>query len=56
MNILYLDGHAAVSKGSQLKWGQWYGVFSGTTIPGTTVKVDSAVSTAALDDSEVKPD
>jgi prepilin-type N-terminal cleavage/methylation domain-containing protein/prepilin-type processing-associated H-X9-DG protein len=56
MNILYVDGHAASSKGSQLKWGQWYGVFSGTSIPGTTMKPDSPVSNAALDDSEVKPD
>jgi prepilin-type N-terminal cleavage/methylation domain-containing protein/prepilin-type processing-associated H-X9-DG protein len=56
MNVLYVDGHAASSKGSQLTWGQWYGVFSGTTIPGTTVKWDGPISNAALDASEIKPD
>jgi len=56
MNVVYVDGHAAASKGSQLLWGQWYGVFSGTTISGTSKKWDGPVSNAALDASEIKPD
>ncbi len=56
MNVVYVDGHAASSKGSQLIWGQWYNVFSGTSIPGTSKKWDGPVSNAALDESEIKPD
>jgi prepilin-type processing-associated H-X9-DG protein len=56
MNVVYIDGHARASKGSQLRWGQWYRVFSGTTITGTSKKVDGPVSNDALDNSEIKPD
>jgi len=56
VNVVYVDGHSAASKGSQLIWGQWYGVFSGTTVPGTSKKWDGPVSNATLDASEVKPD
>jgi prepilin-type N-terminal cleavage/methylation domain-containing protein/prepilin-type processing-associated H-X9-DG protein len=56
MNIVYVDGHSARSKGSQLIWGQWYGVFSGTSIPNSPKKWDGPVSNVALDDSEIPPD
>ena len=56
MNIVYVDGHSARSKGSQLIWGQWYGVFSGTSIPNSPKLWNGPVSNAALDDSEIKPD
>jgi prepilin-type processing-associated H-X9-DG protein len=56
MNVIYVDGHAGATKGSQLRWGQWYGVFTGTTINGTSKKVDGPVSNDALDSSEIKPD
>ena len=59
VNIVYVDGHAAGSKPSQLIWGQWYGVFSTTgtqPIPGSANKRwDGAVSNAALDASEIPP-
>jgi hypothetical protein len=35
VNIVYLDGHSAGNKPSQLIWGQRYGVLSGTVIPNT---------------------
>ena len=57
VNVIYVDGHADSRKGSQLQWGQWYGVFSGTTIPNTPgVRWDGPCSNAALDASEIKPD
>jgi prepilin-type N-terminal cleavage/methylation domain-containing protein/prepilin-type processing-associated H-X9-DG protein len=55
VNIVYVDGHSAGSKPSQLIWGQWYGVFSGTTIPGTSKRWDGPVSNANLDNSEIAP-
>jgi len=30
VNVIYVDGHSARSKPSQLTWGQFYGKFSGT--------------------------
>jgi prepilin-type processing-associated H-X9-DG protein len=56
VNVVYVDGHAAASKGSQLVWGQWYGVFSGTSIPGNSKKPNGPVSNSILDSSEIKPD
>lgn len=56
MNSVFTDGHAAGNKGSQLIWGQFYNVFSGTTIPGTSKRWDGFVSNPALDASEIKPD
>jgi len=55
MNSVFVDGHAAGSKGSRLTWGQFYGVFSGTVIPGTSKRWDGPVSNAALDQSEIPP-
>ena len=56
VNIVYVDGHSAGSKPSQLTWGQFYGVFSGpSTISGTTKRWDGPVSNAILDASEVAP-
>ncbi|MHB8521690.1 MAG: type II secretion system protein [Limisphaerales bacterium] len=56
MNTIYVDGHAGSSKGSQLIWGQWFGVFSGNSIPNSSKKWNGSVSNAALDASEIKPD
>jgi prepilin-type N-terminal cleavage/methylation domain-containing protein/prepilin-type processing-associated H-X9-DG protein len=56
MNIVYVDGHAGSSKGSQLIWGQWFGVFDGKSIANSTKKWDGKVSNDALDNSEIKPD
>jgi prepilin-type N-terminal cleavage/methylation domain-containing protein/prepilin-type processing-associated H-X9-DG protein len=55
VNIVYVDGHSAGSKPSQLIWGQFYGVFSGTVIPNTSKRWDAPVGNAALDNSEVSP-
>jgi prepilin-type N-terminal cleavage/methylation domain-containing protein/prepilin-type processing-associated H-X9-DG protein len=55
MNVVYVDGHSAGSKGSQLKWGQWYGVFTAGAIPGSNKKSEGPVSNATLDASEVSP-
>jgi hypothetical protein len=55
VNIVYVDGHSAGSKPSQLIWGQFYGVFSGTIIPSTSKRWDAPVGNAALDNSEVSP-
>ena len=55
VNIVYVDGHSAGSKPSQLIWGQFYGIFDGTVIPGSVKRWDGPVSNAALDASEVAP-
>lgn len=55
VNIVYVDGHSAGTKPSQLIWGQWYGVFSGTVIPNTSKRWNDPVSNAALDKSEISP-
>ncbi len=55
VNIVYVDGHSAGSRPSQLVWGQWYGVFSGTSIPGSNKRADGPVSNAALDAAEIPP-
>ena len=55
VNIVFVDGHSGGQKPSQLTWGQWYNVFSGTTIPGTSKKWDGPVSNATLDASEIAP-
>ena len=56
VNTVFVDGHSAGSKPSQLVWGQFYGVFTGTTIPASPNKRwDAKVSNAALDASDVAP-
>jgi prepilin-type processing-associated H-X9-DG protein len=56
VNIVYVDGHSAGTKPSQLIWGQFYGVFSGSVIPGGSSKRwDDPVSNAALVASEIAP-
>ncbi len=55
VNSVFVDGHSAGIKPSQLVWGQFYGVFSGTLPNGTSVKPDSKVSTPTLDASETPP-
>jgi prepilin-type N-terminal cleavage/methylation domain-containing protein/prepilin-type processing-associated H-X9-DG protein len=56
VNIVFVDGHSAGKKPSQLIWGQFYGVFSGATIPNSTKHWDGPVSNAVLDASDIKPD
>ena len=55
VNIVYVDGHSAGSKPSQLIWGQWYGVFSGTAMLPNGKRWDGPVSNATLDNSEIAP-
>jgi prepilin-type processing-associated H-X9-DG protein len=55
VNILYTDGHAAVTLASQLTWGGFFGVYgvpAGTTknpIPIGNCPWNSSISTPALD-------
>ncbi|HTH46366.1 MAG TPA: type II secretion system protein [Candidatus Limnocylindria bacterium] len=56
VDTVFVDGHSAGIKPSQLIWGQFYNVFSGTTIPANpTKKWNGPVSNAKLDASEVAP-
>lgn len=55
VNSVYVDGHSAGSKPSQLIWGQFYGVFSGNTIPSSSKRWNAPVSDARLDASDVPP-
>ncbi len=55
VNIVYVDGHSAGTKPSQLIWGQFYGIFSASVIPGSSKRWDGPVSNAALDASEIAP-
>jgi prepilin-type N-terminal cleavage/methylation domain-containing protein/prepilin-type processing-associated H-X9-DG protein len=54
VNSLYVDGHASSSKPSQLKWGQFYGVYEGK-IKNSTKTPDMPVSDPVLDRAEVPP-
>ena len=54
VNCVFVDGHSAGSKPSQLIWGQFYGVF-GTTIPGVGKVWNKPVGSPLLDTSEVSP-
>jgi prepilin-type N-terminal cleavage/methylation domain-containing protein/prepilin-type processing-associated H-X9-DG protein len=57
VNAVYMDGHAAIGKPSQLKWGQFYAVYSGKVQLGSGKQVtwDSPVSSPELDASESPP-
>ena len=55
VNSVFVDGHSAGSKPSQLIWGQFYGIFSGTSIPNRRKRCDGPVSNVALDASEIAP-
>ncbi len=55
VNSVFVDGHAASSKGSQLIWGQFYAVFD-AIIPSASKKWNGKVSNDELDNSEIKPD
>jgi prepilin-type processing-associated H-X9-DG protein len=60
VNIIYADGHAAVSKPSQLFWGQYYDMFE-NNLGGSSLTPDGLknwnepVSNAALDATEYLP-
>jgi prepilin-type N-terminal cleavage/methylation domain-containing protein/prepilin-type processing-associated H-X9-DG protein len=55
VNVLYVDGHSALSKPSALTWGQFFGVFgSGVSIPvvgggQSSVISDASISSSAYD-------
>jgi prepilin-type N-terminal cleavage/methylation domain-containing protein/prepilin-type processing-associated H-X9-DG protein len=55
VNSVFVDGHSAGSKPSQLIWGQFYNVFD-QPIPGGSKKWDGKISNAALDAADIKPD
>jgi len=61
VNVVYVDGHAAASLPSKLRWGQFYGVLEpGVTLPvspsspkyGTGVQSDAFISSPAYDIQE----
>ncbi len=56
VNSVFVDGHSEGSKPSRLIWGQFYGVFSGTTIANSGKRWDGPVSNAALDAADVALD
>jgi prepilin-type N-terminal cleavage/methylation domain-containing protein/prepilin-type processing-associated H-X9-DG protein len=57
VNVVYVDGHSAGTKPSQLFWGQFYGIFSGPpTTPDGQKEWNQPVSDAVLDASEIAPD
>lgn len=53
VNVVYVDGHAAASKPSELTWGQFYGVFTpNVDCPTSTsqpVKSDASISSPDRD-------
>jgi len=54
VNIVYVDGHAAPSLPSNLTWGNFYGVFSGTlkaspSTPNQTLNAGDPISSKTLD-------
>lgn len=55
VNSVFVDGHSAGAKPSQLIWGQFYGIFSGTSIPNSGKRWNEPVSNVALDASEIAP-
>jgi prepilin-type processing-associated H-X9-DG protein len=55
VNTVYVDGHSAGTKPSRMIWGQFYAVFSGGVIPGTSKRWDAPVSNAILDAADIAP-
>ncbi len=55
VNSVFVDGHSAGSRPSQLIWGQFYNLFSGTSIQGSTKRWDGKVSNSTLDAAETPP-
>jgi prepilin-type processing-associated H-X9-DG protein len=53
LNFLYVDGHASLSYASSITWGQFWGIFDGTSLlsyGGTPIyKSYQAISTPAMD-------
>jgi prepilin-type N-terminal cleavage/methylation domain-containing protein/prepilin-type processing-associated H-X9-DG protein len=53
LSFLYVDGHAARSYASKITWGQFWGIFDGTTLlkteNGPSYRPFQTISTAALD-------
>jgi prepilin-type N-terminal cleavage/methylation domain-containing protein/prepilin-type processing-associated H-X9-DG protein len=55
VNVVYVDGHSALTRPSRLVWGQFYGVYSGKVTPNQTVDWNSPVSAPKMDASETPP-
>lgn len=55
VNTVFVDGHSAGTKPSLMIWGQFYGIFSGSSIPNTGKRWDAPVSNGALDAADVAP-
>ena len=55
VNVIFVDGHSAASKGSELTWSQWYATSSGAISPDSLKRLTSPVSNAALDAADVSP-
>ena len=53
VNVVYLDGHSAGTKPSQMVWGQFFAVYSGNTLLG--YPWDTPVGTPELDAVQVRP-
>ena len=39
LNFIYVDGHAAASRPSQITWGQFWGIFT----PGVILRTENAI-------------
>ena len=57
VDLVFLDGHSAASRPSQLVWGQFFARYSGTVtaLGGRTLAWDSPVGTPQLDAIDVPP-
>ncbi len=55
VNTVFVDGHSASARPSQLIWGQFYGIFSGNSIRDSSKRWDGPVSNATLDAADVAP-
>src|SRR6516225_3088036 len=49
VNVVYVDGHAAASKPSELTWGQFFGVFT----PGVTINVQGGGQSSIQSDASI---
>ncbi len=56
VNSVFVDGHSAGYKPSQLIWGQFYAGFDDKAMSGTGKKWNGPVSNATLDAADIKPD
>ena len=55
VNTVFVDGHSAGTRPSQMIWGQFFGVFSGNATITAGKKWNGPVSNATLDAADVAP-